>query len=70
MLGPVMEQMKIKNKRGKSNVCFDDGMTLMKKLLPRGNSCSENFDQVKNMLADLGLDHQKIDACVNNCMLY
>ncbi|XP_004289512.1 PREDICTED: uncharacterized protein LOC101304430 [Fragaria vesca subsp. vesca] len=65
-----MEQMEIKNKRGKTNACFDDDIALMKKVLPKGNCCLENFDQVKSMLADLDLDHQKIDACVNNCMLY
>ncbi|KAL6211778.1 hypothetical protein ACLB2K_017001 [Fragaria x ananassa] len=36
MLGTVMEQMKVKNKRGKSNVCFDDDMALMKKVIPKG----------------------------------
>ena len=42
----------------------------MKEVLPKGNSCPENFDQVKIMLAYLGPDHQKIDACVNNWILY
>ena len=70
VLGTVMEHMQIKNKRGKSNICFDEDIALMKKVLPKGNSCPANFDQVKRMLADLGLDHQKIDACVNNCILY
>ena len=70
MLGTVMEQMKIKNNRGKSNVCFDEDMALMKKVFPKGNSCPKNFNQVKSMLADLGFDHQKIDACFNNRMLY
>ncbi|XP_004289392.1 PREDICTED: uncharacterized protein LOC101308131 [Fragaria vesca subsp. vesca] len=70
MLGTVMGQMKMKNKRGKNNVCFDKDIALMKKVIPKGNSCLENFDQVKSLLADLGLDHQKIDACVNNCILY
>ncbi|KAL6211513.1 hypothetical protein ACLB2K_016737 [Fragaria x ananassa] len=70
MLGTVMEQMRMKNKRGKSNVYFDEDMALMKKVLSKGNSCLANFDDVINMLADLGLEVQKIDTCVNNCMLY
>ncbi|XP_004309358.1 PREDICTED: uncharacterized protein LOC101302513 [Fragaria vesca subsp. vesca] len=70
VLGIAMEQMQIKNKQGKTKTCFDADIALMKKVLPIGNSCPENFDQVKRMLAGLGLDHQKIDACVNNCFLY
>ena len=30
---------------------------------------TEKF-RLKNMLDNFGLDHQKIDACVNNCILY
>ncbi|KAL6140676.1 hypothetical protein ACLB2K_058974 [Fragaria x ananassa] len=70
LLGTVMEQMTIKNKRGKTNKCFDENMALMKKVLLKGNSCLADYDEVKTMLADLGLEVQKIDACVNNCMLY
>ena len=70
LLGTVMEQMTIKNKQGKTNKCFDADMALMKKVFPKGNSCPVDYDEVKIMLADLGLEVQKIDACVNNCMLY
>ncbi|KAL6185616.1 hypothetical protein ACLB2K_041746 [Fragaria x ananassa] len=70
VLGTVMEQMRIKNKRGKTNVCFDEEMAFMKKVLPKGNSCPADLEEVKNMLADPGLEIQKIDACVNNCKLY
>ena len=69
-LGTIMEQMTVKNKRGKTNKCFDEDMALMKKVLPKGNNCPADYDEVKTMLADLGLEVQKIDACVNNCMLY
>ncbi|KAL6201643.1 hypothetical protein ACLB2K_025355 [Fragaria x ananassa] len=70
LLGTVMEQMTIKNKLGKTNKCFDEDMALMKKVLPKGNSCPADYDKVKTILADLGLEVQKIDACVNNCILY
>ena len=56
LLGTVMEQMTIKNKRGKTNKCFDEDMALMKKVLPKGNSCPADYDEVKTMLADLGLE--------------
>ena len=42
----------------------------MKKVFPKGNSCPADYDDVKTMLADLGLEVQKIDACVNDCILY
>ena len=70
LLGTVMEQMTIKNKQGKTNKCFVDDTALMKKVLPKGNSCPTDYNKVKTMLADLSLEVQKIDACVNNCMLY
>ena len=56
LLGTVMEQMMIKNKRGKTNKCFDEYMALMKKVLPKVNSCPADYNEVKTMLADLGLE--------------
>ncbi|KAL6185883.1 hypothetical protein ACLB2K_042005 [Fragaria x ananassa] len=64
VLGTVMEQMKIKNKHGKSNVCFDDDITLMKKVIPKGNSCPENFDHVVPNTEDIRVNNQHVLAII------
>ena len=53
LLGTVMEKMTIKNKQGKTNKCFDADMALMKKVLPKGNNCPADYDEVKTVLATI-----------------
>ena len=62
--------MVIKHKRGKTNMCLDDDLQLMKYVLSEGNICLGNYNEVKSILRDLGLDEVNIHACVNNCILY
>ncbi|KAL6225975.1 hypothetical protein ACLB2K_004823 [Fragaria x ananassa] len=46
VLGIIMEQMKIKNKRGKSNVCFDEDIARMKKVLPKEEFMGERIRRI------------------------
>jgi hypothetical protein len=39
-------------------------------MLLKGNMLKENFYTVKPMMKPLGLGYQKIDVCVNFCMIY
>ncbi|CAL8160462.1 unnamed protein product [Prunus armeniaca] len=52
----------------------DKGMDIMLKLvkiiLPDGETLPNSFYDVKQLIEDLGLTYQKIDACPNDCMLY
>src|SRR4051812_23450099 len=42
----------------------------MKNLLPRNNELSDSTYQAKKVVCPLGLDVQKIHACINGCILY
>ncbi|XP_058006773.1 uncharacterized protein LOC110657485 [Hevea brasiliensis] len=39
-------------------------------LLPQGSNLPQSYYDAKKVIQDLGLSYKKIDACVNNCMLY
>jgi hypothetical protein len=56
---------------GISNKIFSDILELMNQLLP---PCDEtlpgNRYEVKKFLSDMGLGHEKIPACRNDCMLF
>jgi hypothetical protein len=39
-------------------------------MLLKGNMLKENFYTVKPMMKPLGLGYQKIDVCLNFCMIY
>ncbi|KAL0292531.1 UNVERIFIED_CONTAM: hypothetical protein Sradi_6985000 [Sesamum radiatum] len=45
-------------------------MSVIKTMLPEGEKLPNNLYKTKKQLAKLGLGYEKIDACVNNCMLY
>ncbi|XP_057993064.1 uncharacterized protein LOC131174044 [Hevea brasiliensis] len=53
-----------------SHNCFDNLLSIIKSMLPEGNLLPSNFYNTKKMMSTLGLGYQKIDVCVNNCMLY
>ncbi|XP_057744996.1 uncharacterized protein LOC130962854 [Arachis stenosperma] len=54
---------------GLSNASFTSLLKLLKKAMPYLN-IPISFDKTKNMVKNLGLDYQNIDACRNDCMLY
>ncbi|XP_004296227.1 PREDICTED: uncharacterized protein LOC101306419 [Fragaria vesca subsp. vesca] len=70
VLETVMKQMSIKKKRNKTVACFNDDIALLNELLLADNNCPENYDKVKSILSEFGLEYIKIDACVNNCIMY
>lgn len=41
----------------------------MNKLLPLDNIVHRSTYEAKKLISDLGLDYQKIHACMNDCML-
>jgi hypothetical protein len=42
----------------------------MKKKLPKDNELPDSIYEAKKVLYPLGLEVQKIHACINNCILY
>jgi hypothetical protein len=49
---------------------FKDLLTLLKDMLPQGNSVSETVYEAKQIICPLGLEVEKIHACKNDCILY
>jgi hypothetical protein len=55
---------------GWSDGSFKDLLTLLKDMLPQGNSVPETIYEAKQIICPLGLEVEKIHACKNNCILY
>ena len=53
-----------------SERCYDRVVSIVKNMLPDGEKFAPNFYKSKKKLAKLGLGYQKIDVCINSCMLY
>jgi hypothetical protein len=53
-----------------SDCSFKELLTLLKDMLPQGNSVSETVYEAKQIIYPLGLEVEKIHACKNDCILY
>ena len=42
----------------------------MKEILPADNTIPQDFYRTKKLVSKLGLTAEKIDCCINGCMLY
>ena len=49
---------------------FDQIIGLMKEIHPLNNVISQAFYRTKKLVSKLSLTTQKIDYCINSCMLY
>ena len=49
---------------------FEKLLKIMKKLLPKDNELPASTYEAKKVVCPLGLEVQKIHACINDCMLY
>jgi hypothetical protein len=54
---------------GLSNSALEAILHLFSLVLPEGHCIPDTLDKRK-VVHDLGLDYQKIDACVNDCVLF
>ncbi|XP_074374170.1 uncharacterized protein LOC141714555 [Apium graveolens] len=64
---PMLYHWKCLN--GITEVAFGEILQLLKEVVPDINVPS-TFNLAKNIIKDLGLDYKKIDACLNDCILY
>ncbi|KAH6778240.1 hypothetical protein C2S51_009552 [Perilla frutescens var. frutescens] len=69
-LSVVARLMNLKSENGISEKCFDQITELMKEIVPENNLVPDNFYKTKRLLRGMGLPVEKIDCCMNNCMLY
>ncbi|XP_004298271.1 PREDICTED: uncharacterized protein LOC101300907 [Fragaria vesca subsp. vesca] len=60
----------LKAESGLSNSGFDKFMSVFEDMLPEANTFPESLSTVKKTLKDFDLGYEKIDACVNDCILF
>lgn len=53
-----------------TNAAFTMLLDLLKKALLEGETLPKSYYETKNIIGELGLNYDKIDACPNDCMLY
>ena len=70
VLEAVTRLMSMKSKYNISNNCFNDMMKLINDLIPQSHQLPKDLYHCKKIVAGLGMDYKKIDACENNCMLF
>ena len=69
-LGTTLELLQLKAENGLSDQGFEKLLKRLKKMLPRGNVLPHNTYEAKKVVCHLGLEVQKIHACINDCILY
>ena len=62
--------MSMKSENHMSEKLFDQVIELMKEIVPDNNLVTDNFYNTKKLLCGMGLLVEKIDCCLNGCMLY
>jgi hypothetical protein len=69
-LSAVAQMFTIKSGPKLSEVGYDKIIEWARSILLEGNRLRENFYAAKSMMKPLGLGYQKINICLNFCMLY
>jgi hypothetical protein len=66
----IVRLFQIKCMFGLSNSALEAILHLFSLSLPEGHCIPDTLDKGRKVVHDLGLDYQKIDACVNDCVLF
>ncbi|XP_016177767.1 uncharacterized protein LOC107620058 [Arachis ipaensis] len=69
-LSMAVKMLSIKAKGNVSQQIFDDFVKAMKEVMPKDNLLVSNFYEAKKLVSKLGMESNKIDCCINGCMLY
>jgi hypothetical protein len=69
-LGTTLELLKWKAEAGLSDKGFEKLLKIMKPKLPKDNELPDTTYKAKKTICPLGLDVEKIHACINDCILY
>jgi hypothetical protein len=70
VLQVVTRLMAMKSKYTFSNNCFNDIVKLIIDISPPNHNMPKDLYHCNKLVAGLGMNYQKIDACENNCMLF
>jgi hypothetical protein len=66
----MVKLFQLKASNGLSDCSFNELLTLLKHMLPQGNTVLETVYDAKQIICPLGLEVEKIHACKNDCILY
>ena len=66
----IVRLFQIKCMFGLSKSALAAVLQLFRLVLPEGHCVPDTLDKVQKVIHDLGLDYQKIHACVNDCLLF
>jgi hypothetical protein len=66
----VTSLMGFKSKYNFSNKCYNNIVKFVIDLIPGKHNMLKDLYQFKRIVAGLGMDYEKIDACETNCMLF
>ena len=69
-LGTTLELLQWKAETGTTDKGFEKLLKIIKKMLPRDNVLPPSTYEAKKVVCPLGLEVQKIHACINDCILY
>ena len=69
-LGTTLELLQWKAENGTSDKGFEKLLKIIKKMLPGENVLPSSTYEAKRVVCPLGLEVQKIHACINDCILY
>src|ERR1041385_6367486 len=69
-LGTTLELLQWKAENGTTDKGFEKLLKIIKKMLPRENVLPSSTYEAKKVVCPLGLEVQKIHACINDCILY
>jgi hypothetical protein len=69
-LSTTLELLQWKAETGLSDKGFEKLLKIIKKKLPKDNELPHSTYEAKKVLCPLGLEVQKIYACINDCILY
>ena len=66
----IVRLFQIKCMFGLSNSALEAVLQLFSLVLPEGHCVPDSLDKVQRVVRDLGLDYEKIHACINDCVLF
>jgi len=69
-LSAISELLAFKIENNITDKAFDILLGKIKKMLPEDHELPKNYYETKKMMRKLGMAEEKIDACVNNCIIY
>jgi hypothetical protein len=69
-LTAVARLMAIKSQHNLSGECMKSLLMLFGDVLPENHKMLNNLYECKHLLSGLKMPYVKIDACINNCMIY